>query len=131
MQPSLHGYLTLLVSPFFRWWWSAITGFASVLAFFLTPSQGLTLAPPLPAIAIFLGFMMTFLVLSVITQGYSLYIQRFPQISVHSIEKCEDYGGTHLVIVGSTQALPNGLLVELRRPIGNAEPPFALVQVLD
>jgi hypothetical protein len=58
-----------------------------------------------------------------------LYKQRFPDLHVATIQKTKDYGGDFVVLLCGEMEIPHGTLVELKRPIGEHEPLFALVEI--
>jgi hypothetical protein len=122
-------YLTFLFQPFFRWWWAAVTGFASIFGVLVTPQSGLLLRPPSVAVIIFVVFTMAFLTLSIFVQGWDLYRKRHTDLRVTEIQKTKEYGGEYITALRGDLEVPVGALVELRRPVGENEVLFALVEV--
>jgi hypothetical protein len=129
MAPSFSAYLAYLFRPFFRWWWAAVTGFASIFSVLVTPQSGLVLRSPSVAIVIFIGFTMAFLTLSALVQSWDLYRKRQTDLRVAAIQKTKEYGGEYVALLCGDTDLRVGALVELRRPVGENEILFALVEI--
>lgn len=66
-------YLRQIFQPFFRWWWAAITGVASILGFATAPATGITLGPAGVALLLFATFSLLFLTVSVVSISYRWY----------------------------------------------------------
>lgn len=129
MGPKLSAYVGFLFQPFFRWWWAAVTGFASIFGVLVTPQSGVVLRAPTLVIIIFVGFTMAFLTLSTLFQGWDLYRKRYTDLRVAAIQKTKDYGGEYVTALRGDMEVPVGTLVELRRPVGEDEILFALVEI--
>jgi hypothetical protein len=99
MAPSFSAYLAYLFRPFFRWWWAAVTGFASIFSVLVTPQSGLVLRSPSVAIVIFIGFTMAFLTLSALVQSWDLYRKRQTDLRVAAIQKTKEYGGEYVALL--------------------------------
>ena len=80
MGPKFSAYLAFLFQPFFRWWWAAVTGFASIFSVLVTPQSGLVLNSATVAVIIFVGFTMAFLTVSTLVQGWDLYRKRYTDL---------------------------------------------------
>jgi len=74
---TLPSFLRFLFSPFFRNWWAVLTGCASILAMYITPSHGITLSGAAMMTATFGVLSLIFITLSVLGQGWQLYIGQF------------------------------------------------------
>jgi hypothetical protein len=129
MGPKFSAYLAFLFQPFFRWWWAAVTGFASIFSVLVTPQSGLVLSSATVATIIFVGFTMAFLTLSTLIQGWDLYRKRYTDLRVAAVQKTKEYGGDYVTALCGDTEVPVGTLVELRRPVGEDEILFALVEV--
>ena len=66
-------YLKDMLSIFFRWRWAAITGVATLLAFFGVGQAGITLSNYGIALLILFFFLFIFLTISVLVQGYTWF----------------------------------------------------------
>lgn len=129
MRPAFIEYLGFLFQPFFRWWWAAVTGFASIFGVLVTPQSGFALKPPVVASLTFCSMTMAFLTLSTLTQGWKLYRKRFAELRVSTLQKTRDYGGDYVAMLCGDMDIPAGTLMELRRPMGEADTLFALVEI--
>ncbi len=131
MRPGLTSYLKFLFDPFFKWWWAAITGLASILGLLITPKTGVTLSQPAVFALTFCSMGMLFLVVTTVSRGWELYKYRFPEMTVVAMQKSKEFGGEFVVVIRSATELTRGMIVELRRPLEYAEVPFALVEIKD
>ncbi len=129
MGPKLSAYLAFLFDPFFRWWWAAVTGVASIFSVLVTPRSGLVLSSATVAVAVFAGFAMAFLTLSTLVRGWDLYRNRYIDLRVAAIQKTKEYGGEYVASLCGEMEVPVGTLVELRRPVGEDEILFAVVEI--
>jgi hypothetical protein len=129
MGPTFSAYLAFLFQPFFRWWWAAVTGFASIFSVLVTPHSGLVISPSVVAIVIFCVLTMAFLTLSTLVQGWGLYRKRYPDLRVSDVQRTKEYGGEYVTALCGDMEVPFGTLVELRRPVGQDEILFALVEI--
>ena len=130
MKTGIVGYLSLLLRPFWRWWWSAVTGIASIASYVLAPEAGVTVPRWGVAAAVLVGFSFFFLALSVLTQGWELFQGRQADLRVRGIPKCSDYGGEYIFLLEGHISAQQGTILEILRPLGDAEAPFALVELL-
>jgi hypothetical protein len=131
MRATVGNYLRLLFAPFFRWWWTLITGAASILSFVVAPPNGVTLPRSMISLLVLVLFALVFLTLSVLYQGWELFEARFVALEVIAIQKCQDYGGEYLILLRGQLPASKGTLIEIRRPIGQVEAPFAIVELFD
>jgi hypothetical protein len=129
MGARYSAYLTFLFRPFFRWWWAAVTGFASIFSVLVTPQSGIVVRSPGLAVFIFIGFTMVFLTLSILVQCWDLYLRRHTDLQVAAIQKSKEYGGEYVAALRGELDVPVGALVELRRPVGENEILFALLEI--
>ena len=130
MQPTIRKYLTFVLSPFFRWSWALITGVASLLSFVLTTYFEFKLTPPLALVLTLFIFLLLFLALSVLTQGWDLFINRYTMLEVRNVQKSKDFGGDLVFILSGHLPLGIGTVVDIHRRLGDLEVPFALVEVV-
>lgn len=129
MNSRFVAYLTLLFQPFFRWWWAAVTGVASILGVLVTPQVGVVLKPSAVCLMTFGAVMMGCLTLSTLIQGWKLDQNRFPDLRVVAVQKTKEYGGEYVVVLRGDLDAPTGTLVELRRPLGETDTLFALIEL--
>jgi hypothetical protein len=130
MRSPLAQYLGYLFSPFYRWWWAVMTGVASLLSFLTIPESGLSLSRLAVALLVLTGFTAGFLLLSTITQSWSLYRRQASPPKVLEIHKCKDFNGEYVVLLKCSAAIPSGTLIQLHRRLGSTEVPFAVVKAL-
>ena len=130
MQSIISEYLGWLFQPFFRWWWAAVSGTASIIALWRTPQSGVTLSSATAAIMVLIAFMLVFLTLSVLVQGWSLYRDRNRRLEVVSIRKAKDFGSDWIFVMSGYLQESIGTLVEICRPLEDTEVPFAIVRVV-
>ncbi len=130
MQPDISKYLGWIFQFFFRWWWAAITGTASIIALFVTPESGLKFSNIGVSIVILIFLTFTFLMLSVLVQGWSLFCDRTHQLEVVSIRRSKDLGSDWIFIINGNLPESQGVLIEVCRPLEDTEVPFAIVTVV-
>lgn len=130
MQPSITEYLKWVFQPFFRWWWAAITGSASIAAFFGTPKSGVMISNIGVFIIIFLSFTLIFLTISVIIQGWLLFWDKNRQLKLVSVRRSNDLSSDWIFVISGYLRESNGTLIEISRPLEDTEVPFAIVKVV-
>lgn len=127
--PTFGSFLRFLFSPFFRNWWAALTGCASILAMYITPSQGITLSGSAMMTATFVALMLLFITLSSLGQGWQLYMGRLGGLHVTSFERNRDMPeGWVFVLVGDID-LAVGTVIDIHKKTGAAEVPLSLVRI--
>lgn len=127
---TLPSFLRFLFSPFFRYWWAALTGCASILAMYVTPTAGITLSGAAMMTATFVGLTFLFITFSVLGQGWQLYIGRLGGLQVISFERNRDMPeGWIFVLVGDID-LSVGTVIDIHKKTGMAEVPFSLVRII-
>src|SRR5688500_854755 len=92
-------YASLLLGPFWRWWWAAITGVASLLSFLAVPQGGVTLSKLELSLWVLAGGVVVFLLLSVLTRSWGLFMAYRGDLIVSGIQPCKEYGGTHVFLL--------------------------------
>ena len=128
-SPSYASYLRYLTRPFFRAWWAALTGFASVLALYLTRDSGVTIGPVAVATLILLSFTLVFLVVAVISQGWRLDSAPPKTLRVTAFEQSRDMEGGWLLLIEGDVDLNVGAIVDVHKRAGVGEVPLALFRV--
>src|SRR4051794_21210347 len=98
MRGGFWDFLQLLFGSFFRWWWAAITGVASILSYLSLPT-GLSVGRLGTAIAILLGGTMVFLCVTVVHQGWLLYRGNLTQFAVLRWQRSEHLGGEFVFLI--------------------------------
>src|SRR5258708_25946873 len=121
MRQQFVSYFGFLFQPFFRWWWAAVTGFASIFGVLVTPQQGLVLKPSTVALIIFAAFTLAFLTLSTLIQGWKLYRGRYTDLRVLDVQKTKEHGGEYVALVCGDVDVQSGTLAELRRQMGGTD----------
>ena len=127
-SPTIRRYLSLLLEPFFRWWWALSTGVISVASFVWVSENGWTVTRAQVAIATLIGATLLFLTFSVLVQGWELYLRGVPQLRVVSILKPHGHNDWIVVLSGALPSDQGGLVALLRR-MGDVEVPFCLVEI--
>ena len=130
IQPSFGDYLAYLLRPFFRAWWAAITGFASVLALFLARESTIAVGGPGIAIAVLLLFSLSFVILAAVSQGWVLYKSQAQTMRVISFEKTKEVAGGWVLIVEAQADIGIGATLDIHKRSGVAEVPLALVEIV-
>ena len=131
-MPATYGhFLRLMLGPFFRWWWAAVTGVASIASLFLVPAQGVTLSRFSIAASVLTVSALFFVTLSVLEQGWKLFQDRFIDLEVAAIQRVQEEDMEYIVLLRGYLPTYKGALVELRRRIGEREAPLAFLEVMD
>lgn len=128
-MPNLSSYLFFLLSPFFRNWWAVLTGCASILALYITPSQGINLTGAMMMTMTFIVLAMVFITLSAFSQGWQLYISRLEGLRVSSFERNRDIQEGWVFILNGNIDLAVGTVVDVHKRTGAVEVPLALVRI--
>jgi hypothetical protein len=123
-------YIGWIFQSFFRWWWAAITGAASIIALFVTPESGLKFSNIGVSIIILVFLTFTFLMVSVLVQGWSLFCDRNRQLEVVSIRRSKDLGSDWIFVINGYLPESQGVLIEVWRPLEDTEVPFAIIKVV-
>lgn len=127
--PTMSSYLRFLFSPFFRSWWAVLTGCASILAIYITPSQGITLTGAMIMTMTFFVLTMIFITLSAFSQGLELYMGRLEGLRVSSFERNRDVQEGWVFILNGDIDLPVGTVIDVHKRAGAAEVPLALIRI--
>lgn len=130
-RPTFGSYLRYLTKPFFLSWWVTLSGFASVLALFITPAGGVKLGGIAVASLCLLGFTLAFLIFSVVAQGWNAYAKESTGLKVASIERVRDSKEGWLLIIEGNVEVSVGAVIDVYRRTGVVEVPFALVRVTE
>ncbi len=131
MQPTFYSYIRFLFGPFFRWWWALATGAASILSYLFAPPTGLALSGTAFALLVLLAVTGFFLTLSVVAQGWELFQNGNAGVRVSNIQKCKDFGGEFVFILAGPLPGGRGMLLEVKRAMGDLEAPLAILEVID
>lgn len=127
--PTLSSYLRFIFSPFFRNWWAVLTGCASILAIYITPSQGVTLTGAMMMTMTFVILTMVFITLSVFSQGWQLYMGRLEGLRVSSFERNRDVQEGWVFILDGDIDLAVGTVIDVHKRTGAVEVPLALIRI--
>jgi hypothetical protein len=130
MQRSFSAYLGYLFQPFFRAWWAAITGCASILALFITPRTGVLVSGGEMMTLTFAMLLLAFLTLSVFVQGWRLYRRPTATLHVDSFERNRDVQEGWLFVLSGDLEVSVGTVLDVHKRAGAAEVPLALVRVI-
>ena len=129
-RPSIPDYLSFLFRPFFRAWWAALTGFASVLALFLARESTVEVGGTIIALAVLLAFTILFVLLSVLTQGWALFQQGWVSLRVSSFDRSKELSEGWVLVIEASTELSVGTVLDVYRRSGLAEVPLALVRIV-
>lgn len=130
MQPTASSYLRYLLAPFFRNWWAALTGCASLLAMYVTPAEGVTLSGAAMMTITFVVLMLVFLALATTTQGWALYSGQLHRLRVSSFERNREVASGWVFVLASDVELSVGTVVDVHKRVGSVEVPLALALVV-
>ena len=128
-MPTFGSYLRYLTAPFFRAWWAAITGVASVLSIYLAHTWSIALTAPLAVTLTFVILTLVFLVLSVVAQGWHLFVARDAGLRVTSFDRSRDVAEGWILVLEGSVDVAVGAVVDIHKRSGAAEVPLALVKV--
>jgi hypothetical protein len=127
--PSFASFLGYLTRPFFRGWWLVLTGFASILALYLTGDRSLTISRFIVATFTLVAFTLAFFVLAVVSQGWRLYSQPSKTLRVLAFEKNSDIEGGWLLLIEGDVDVSLGAIVDVHKRAGMGEVPLALFRI--
>ena len=128
---SIFKFLNLIFSSFFRWWWAAITGVASLISLAFTPQEGQLITRLDLFLLTFLVSALIFLTLAALHQGWNLYNELFNGLRVIGLQKNNCYGSDYVFLLDGTVNIPRGSVVELKRFDEGVEGPMALVEIME
>lgn len=128
---SIWSFLGLIFSSFFRWWWVAITGAASLASWLIIPPAGLPLSPLMSGILMFFGSALFFLTVTTVYQGWKIYQAGFKELQVAGFQRSDCYGGEYLFRLSGLIDLAQGTIIELRRFNDGVEVAVALVEIME
>jgi len=112
-------YLASLTGPFFRWWWAAVTGVATLLSFFEWRSTGAHLSGTAAAIIVGVFLTITFFAASVIVQGFGWYTQSHRQPAIVACTPADRESPVEVFHVTSALPLEPGQVISLHRVMGD------------
>ena len=124
-------FLKLIFSSFFRWWWAAITGFASIVSLFLFPEEGILLNAFMFSLLILFGFSLIFLALSSVYQSWQIYQKYFMSMKIVGFLKSDIYGDEYVLLLESETDFNQGTVIELKRFDKEVEVAIALVEIIE
>lgn len=130
VKPSVTDYLAFLFRPFFRAWWAALTGFASVLALFLARDTSINVGGATVSIVVLVAFTASFVLVSVVAQSWALFQNSAASLQVRSFDKSKELAEGWVLVIEASAELTVGTVLDVYRRAGLAEVPLALVQVV-
>jgi hypothetical protein len=130
-RKTLGTYLRILFTPFFAWWWAAITGTASILGFLWATDKGVTLTKLQFSGLLFVGTGLVFMSVSAIVQTWSIFSAEPPAISIESFTKSDEPEEEFCILLSGQCAFPTGTLLEVVRKVGDREAMLALVELTE
>jgi len=122
-------FFRLIFGSFFRWWWAAITGSASIASWLFVSQKGILLTPFIFGILVLLGSALLFLVSSSVYQSWLIYQQHFTRLRIAGFQKCDSYGGEYVFLLEGKTGVAEGTVIELKRFCAGVEVPIALVEI--
>jgi hypothetical protein len=131
MTASLSNYLSWLTAPFFRWWWAAVTGAASLIAFAWTP-QTVSISKPFMLAILLVVSTLLFFALTVTLQGWRLYASRTRfEILNFLRDKNQDLGFEWVMTFRGPPGVDVDRVLQVNRLFDDGRViPFAIVKVL-
>lgn len=127
--PTFGDFVAYLTKPFFRAWWAVATGFASILALYITRDSHVTLGGAGVATLTLIGSILLFLVLSVTSQGWKLFAGQSTGFHVVSFEKSRDIQEGWLLIIGGNSEMTVGTVIDIHKRTAAGEVPLAFFEV--
>ncbi|MGD9733582.1 MAG: hypothetical protein AB7U45_15500 [Desulfamplus sp.] len=127
--PTASSYLRFIFSPFFRYWWAALTGCASILAIYITPSQGVTLTGAVMMTMTFVILTMVFITLSALGQSWQLYMMRPQGLRISSFERNRNIKEGWVFVLYGDIELSVGTVIDIHKRTGTVEVPLALIRI--
>jgi hypothetical protein len=128
-MPTFGSYVRYLSAPFFRAWWAAVTGLASILSLYIASRSEITLSAPVAFTLTFVVFTMVFLVLSVVAQGWALFQRQATSFTVTQFDRSREVQEGWYLVIASGSVIAAGAVLDVHRRVGSAEVPLALVRV--
>jgi hypothetical protein len=122
-------YLKDLTSVFFKWWWAVITGIASLLPFFGFPGPNIAVSNIAASIVILLTFLLLFLTLSVVVQGYKWYTSANSEPTVESCIPAQSSSDREVFRIRSTTAMEPGRVITILRTTDRGTGCMGMVKV--
>jgi hypothetical protein len=131
MATSLSSYLSWLTAPFFRWWWAAVTGVVSLIAFVWTP-KSVNISKPVLLAILLLASTLLFLALTVTVQGWRLYVSRSRfEILNFLRDKNKELGFEWIMTFKGPPSVDVDRVLQVNRLFDDGRViPFAIVKVL-
>lgn len=129
-QPKWSSYLYFIFSSFFRNWWAMLTGCASIVAFFVTPSKGVILNGATMMLVTFIVLTLIFMTISTLSQGWQLYLGRLNGLRVSSFERNREIEDGWIFVIEGDTDLAVGSIIDIYKKAGAAEVPLALAQIV-
>lgn len=121
-------FIKLLFGSFFRWWWTAVTGVATLLSFFAIPN-GIVIGRTVTALLIFSALTLLFLTISTVYQGWSLYKSRVSPPVFLRFHELEKFGKDLVCLVDGVPKEAEGKIAQLKREVSTGlEVPFAVIE---
>lgn len=130
-RKSIWSFLGLIFSSFFRWWWVAITGAASLASWLIIPPTGLPLSPLMSGVLMFFVSALLFLTLTTVYQGWMIYQTGFQELRVTAFKRSDCYDGEYLFCLSGLIEVAQGTIIELRRFNDGVELAVALVEIME
>ena len=124
-------FISLIFGSFFRWWWAAVTGVASIASWLFVPPDGLNLNSFILSLLTFVILVLIFLTASAIYQGRIIFRSGYEKIVVSGILKNDCYGGDHIIKLNSSLKLIQGTIIQLSRFYDGVEVPIALAEIIE
>jgi hypothetical protein len=127
------GFLRLIFSSFFRWWWAATTGFASIAGFLAAltrPEEGILLPPLVSGALALFGSALLFLTISTVYQSWLIYQKHFTRLQVVGFSRHGDNYPDSFFILESHISYAPGTLIELQKFHGGLDVTIALVELM-
>lgn len=126
---SFARFLRQLFGAFFKWWWAAITGVASILSWLGAPETRLTIPRPFVAIIIFLVLALIFFATTSIAQSYRWFIQSEVHPTIVRVVPGKANEQTIFVINARDRPLAAGTLLAVHRDVAGKEVCCAILRL--
>lgn len=107
-----------------------ITGLASLFSYLEVEQDGLRLSKLAVSLLTLVVFALLFVVVATVTEGWRLYLATFVDLRVVAVQKSGDHELGYIVLLSGSLPVERGTLLELRRPLGDAEATFGFIELL-
>lgn len=119
-----------LFNSFFKWWWAAITGLASLLSWIVLPNNDIIIKKVWISVLIIIISILLFLCISTILQSWKLFTGEYTKkIKVDGLLRSDETDKKHIFLLNGASGITIGSLMEVYGFRNQLEVPVALIEV--